>query len=314
MEIGVDISKLTFDAALCSGAKVIHAKFNNNQEGYIDFARWVKSVAEDRPHICMEATGRYGEGLAQFGFDLGWLVSVVNARKVKHFGQAMLQRHKTDKVDAQVLLLFCERMKPEIWRPRVRKDLHENQAAIQLLKKSIVQVENFLSSGVESLGVRETMLNQIDALRASLKILEDRANKLISEDPELRENHKILNSIIGFGDVTIRYLLSRIDFSKFPNARALTSFLGLNPRKYSSGTSVQKHDCISRVGHAETRSALYFPAVVAVTHDPRFRRFAERLRERGKAEKVIITAVMRKLVSLAFALLRSRQTYDPLRA
>jgi transposase len=313
MEVGVDISKLTFDAAVRNGTKLSHVQFNNNQEGYEEFATWVRGCGDSRPHICMEATGRYGEGLASFCFEMEWQVSVVNARQVKHFGHARLERHKTDKVDAQVLLAFCEKMEPKIWNPRVRPELHENEAAIQLVKKSIVQIQNFLSSGIESVTVIDAMNSQIESLNESLKTLEARAEKLISMDSELKESRVILKSIIGFGDTTIRYLLSRIDFSKFPDARALTTFFGLNPRKYTSGTSVQKHDRISRVGHTEQRSALYFPAVVAMTHDPNFRRFADRLRERGKPKKVIIVAVMRKLLALACALLRSKQLYDPMR-
>jgi transposase len=313
MKVGIDISKRTFDAAIQFGDKFKSAKFENNEPGFLAFAQWVMGFSKSRPHICMEATGRYGQDLAQYCFVLDWDVSVVNPRQVKDFAGAMLRRHKTDKLDAQVLQMYASRMPVELWYPKtkVQEKLQENQAAIELTTKMIVQLENFLSSGIKSGSVKETLNNELKSLRKTLTNLQTQADELISADEELSKNRKILKSMIGVADVTARFLLSRIDFSRFTNARALTSFLGLNPRKYSSGTSLQKRECISKVGHSGIRSALYFPAVVAMTHDPALRQFALRLREQGKPEKVIITAVMRKLLTIAFALLRSGTTYDP---
>jgi transposase len=132
----------------------------------------------------------------------------------------------------------------------------------------------------------------------------------VDADALLSANFKIIHSIIGLGKTSSLALLSAVRFDQFSKPRSVGCFAGLTPRKYESGTSISKHECISRRGSSQLRKRLYFPAMVAMQHNPQMRAFAERLRAKGKPSKVIICAVMRKLLVLVATLIRKQVFYD----
>ena len=103
MILGVDISKNKFDVALILNNKVKTKQFSNNNKGFSNLVDWLKSKGAQFLHVCMEATGNYGEALATYLFDLGYKVSIVNPAQIKGFGQSELSRTKSDKADAQLI-------------------------------------------------------------------------------------------------------------------------------------------------------------------------------------------------------------------
>ena len=131
--LGIDISKTKFDAALLLDAKVKTKKFDNKSNGFSEMVEWLNKKDAKDLHICMEATGVYGEALATYLFDAGYTVSVVNPAQIKGFAQSELSRNKTDRADAQLIARFCRAMNPKPWKP---KPLHirELQALVRRLE------------------------------------------------------------------------------------------------------------------------------------------------------------------------------------
>src|SRR5438045_654629 len=97
----------------------------------------------------------------------------------------------------------------------------------------------------------------------------------------------------------------------FANARAVAAYAGLTPRQFSSGSSVRKRTRLSKLGNATIRKALFFPAIVAKQHNPIVHAFCARLLAAGKSPMAVVGAAMRKLIHLAYGVLKTGKPFDP---
>lgn len=145
--LGIDISKNSFDVALLLlDNKIKTKKFSNNTTGFKLLETWLKLHNADNLHACMEATGIYGESLANFLYQSNISISIVNPTKIKGFGTSMLARTKTDKSDAKLIAHFCKVMSPLAWQPisQERKELQSLCRRLEDLQKILRQEYNHL--------------------------------------------------------------------------------------------------------------------------------------------------------------------------
>ena len=152
----------------------------------------------------MEATGTYGETLALYLHEAGYLVSVVNPAAIKAFSAACLSRTKTDKVDAALIARFCLAQQPQVWSPPAT-EVRELQALVRRLESLIemrVAEENRLSSGISVGAVRHSLEEHIAYLREQIKQSEQLIQKHINNAPDLKGQSDLLNSIPGIGPTT----------------------------------------------------------------------------------------------------------------
>ena len=258
----------------------------------------------------MEATGVYGEALATFLCDLGYYVCVVNPAKIKGFSRGELTRTKTDKADAKLIARFCRAMNPAPWHPEP-PHIRELQALVRRLEalQDMYQQESNRLEGAtktvqSSIEVIKTKLDQeIDEIRKKIK-------NNIDQHPDLRDKQKLLETIPGVGEATISQVLAFMPIHKFASAKQLTAFIGLNPREYTSGTSINGRTSLSKMGNSKLRKAFYMPALVAKHHNPIIKAFCERLKGNGKSTMLIIGAAMRKLVHIIYGVLKSGKAFD----
>ena len=315
--LGIDVAKLKFNVCLLrEDGKLRHRVFANTAAGFIELADWLVKQKVARVHACLEATGTYSEALATYLFDAGHLVSVVNPAAVKAFAGAQLSRTKTDKADAELIARFCLSQQPAQWSPPA-PEVRELQALVRRLE-SLIEIRtaelNRLGSGVTSAAVQASIQNVIKSLEAEIKRTEKLIKKHIKNHPQLKEDHDLLLSIPGIGEATTARLLAEINFHQYEHARSVAAFSGLVPRLRQSGSSVRGRARLSKMGAPRIRQALYFPAVTAIRCNPVIKGWAQGLRERGKCEMQIIGAVMRKLIHLAYGVIKSGKPYDPLYA
>jgi transposase len=263
----------------------------------------------------LEPTGRYSRPISLFLHEAGFKISQVNSYAVLYHGRSKGFRSKNDRIDAFLLADYCMKEEPPEWFPPdiAQAELKELQGRLDALNECIHQEENRLQSGISSSMVRQDIEDHLAQLLVRRKQLELAARDLVKTDLKLSNDFAILKSIIGLGDKSVIRLLALVPFRFFKAARQTACFAGLTPRQFESGTSIHKRERISRRGNSELREALYFPAMVAIQHNPQMRDFADRLKDKGKPPKVIICAVMRKLLVLAATLIRNQEFYDPLR-
>lgn len=311
--LGLDVSKAAVDACLLvPGSKPLKLRFDNSSSGFKRLLAWLHGLDLEQIHACLEPTGVYSRELARFLWSHAICISQVNSFAVQCHGRSKNFRSKTDRIDAYLLADYCLKENPPKWEPPspTHAELREIQHRLACLDEQIQQEENRLET-VETKLVRQDIEDSLGRLYVRKKRLEAAAMKLIKTDEVTATNFAILKSIIGIGDISAIRLLALVQFDQFKESRQVGCFAGLTPREFESGTSIRRKTQISRIGSSELRRAMYFPAMVAMQTNPQLREFADRLKSRNKPPKVIICAVMRKLLVLASTLIRTQQMYDP---
>lgn len=310
--LGIDISKQKFDVALLIEGKIKNKTCKNALEGFEALTTWLEKQGVQTVHACLEATGNYGEDLAIYLHEAGHKVSIVNPVRIKGFAQSELIRTKTDKIDAALIARFCLAMKPEIWIPPA-PEIRSLRALVRRIDSLIdmrSQEKNRLSTAHES--VIALIKEHITYLDQEIEKIRKQIADLIKQNPQLRQRKDLLVSIPGLGKATIPHLLAELDDpSKFTNVREMVAFIGLAPKETISGSSIKGKPRLCKIGHARLRKALFMPALVSIQCNPVMIAFYHRLKERGKNGKVIVCAIMRKLVHVIFGVLKSGKKYDP---
>ncbi len=310
--LGIDVSKNKFDVSLLREGKYRHKAFPNNRGGYERLSEWLQRLDVKELHTCMESTGVYGEELAEYLYDQGFRVSVVNPARIKGFAQSELIRSKTDKVDASLIARFCVSMNPSLWTPdpMETRELRSLVRRVDVLLSMRQQEQNRLEASNKIL--KKSIRKLIRYLDKEIEELKGEINKHIDRDPELRDKRKLLESIPGVGEATIHIILSHFaSIEKFKNAKSLTSFLGIAPRHHKSGSSVNRRTRMSKVGRSSLRKAFYMPAVVALRYNPLIAALKVKLSKAGKHNMLIIGAAMRKLVHIIYGVLKNKIPFDP---
>jgi transposase len=313
--LGLDLAKLKFNACLVrDGGRPRHKVFPNTEAGFSQLCAWLEAQGAAPAHACMEATGAYGDALAAYLSERGHTVSVVNPVAIKAYAQSRLSRTKTDRVDAALIAGFCAERRPPAWQPPA-PELRELQALVRRLDSLIemrTMEENRLSSGGTVEAVRVSVEEHIAYLAEQIKRTEALIRDHVDRHPGLRRRRELLDSIPGVGEATAAALLAEVpDFSQYRSARQVAAFAGLVPRERQSGSSVKGRVRLSKIGNARLRKALYFPAITALRCSPFFQQWAEGLRQRGKSKMAVIGAAMRKLIHLAYGVLKSGKPFDP---
>lgn len=309
--LGIDIAKRTFDVALKRNTKFRNKKFNNNSAGFIQLDEWLAKHAVVKLHACLEATGNYGEALALHLDQAGHVVSIVNPACIKAFGQSELQRNKTDRADAGLIARFCEKQKPQPWAP-APLEIRELQALVRHLDnltETRTQLMNRLNSTqVES--VINSLRTVIAAVNAEIAATKRKIRDHINRHPDLKECRDLLTSIPGIAGTTAVKLLAEIEHLRdYKHPRQAVAYAGLSPRQNDSG-EVRRPSRLSKIGNSRVRKALYMPAVVALKYNPVIKQLSQRLSQRGKCKMVVLGAVMRKLLHLAYGVLKTRKPFD----
>lgn len=313
-DVGIDLSKAYFDATVLTSAGVeMHEQFENKPAGFRALQRWLEQQQVSEAHICMEATNIYWEELAEFLDGQGYTVSVVNPARIKGFAMSQLQRNKTDKLDSKVIAYFCRALKPRAWQPpsASQRKLRSLVRHREALVKTRTQQKNRLANCRDE-DVRTSLASLIATLDAEIERIDAQIAAYIDQDPELREQKRLLSSIKGFGDTTVHILLAELyDLADYEDAQAAAADAGLTPAHYESGDTVRRKPRMSKVGKAAVRGALYWPAITAIRTNPIVQALAQRLEAQKKHNKVIIGAAMRKLIHLAYGVLKNRTPFDP---
>jgi transposase len=310
--LGIDIAKAKFDVALTVGSKFRTKTFPNTLKGYAQLDEWLHQHGAGPVQACMEATHLYWEPLALHLGDAGHHVAVVNPALAKAHARSLGLRSKTDLLDAKMLTDFARTKQPPAWQPpseamqRLRALVQRRQALLEMHG----QEHNRQERGREA--VRESVETHLAWLAQEIARIEHAIKRAMDDDDDLRGQRELLDSVPGLGEHTVSTLLAYgVGDSRFQQARQFVAFAGLNPRQHESGSSVRARPRLSKIGHAALRRALYMPAMVTLHRTAWGKRFRERLAANGKAPKLIIGAMMRKLAQVAFGVLRSGKPFDP---
>ena len=312
--VGIDVSKAKLDVCLLGEAgETAYQQVANTAVGYELLQAWLQQHSPQPLPVCLEATGIYSQPPALYLHQHHYPVSVVNPAPVKAFAAALMKRHKTDKTDALVLARYAAHFNPPLWSPATlsQSQLHDLKRLADDLQTDRTRVKNRLEGTPAGSPARPYLQDQLAYLEKQLAQIQRELQKQLDEDQGLQSQCDLLTSIIGIGVTSAVQILAELpDLTRFASADALVAYAGLCPRQQQSGNQTA-HSWLSKQGRAALRKALYFPALTAKQHNPHLRRFAQRLGDSGKAKMTIVAAVMRKLLVLIYAILKSGHPYDP---
>lgn len=311
--LGIDVAKAKLDCALrMPDGKYRNKVVVNTPAGYTTLSVWLNKHGATLPHVCMEATGVYWEAVAEYLASQNMIVSVINPAQIKAFGASRMVRTKTDRVDAQLIAAFCVERCPDAWKAPspAEQALRAMVLRLEALQNMRTQEINRLDVAREA--VKPGITSHITWLDSEIETLIARIRNHMNNDPDLKDKQALLDSIPGLGERTIAVLLAfYADTQRFDNARKAVAFAGLDPRQHESGSSVKAKPRMSKVGHSFLRKALYMPAMVTLYRTAWGKSFRARLAASGKPPMLIIGAMMRKLVQVAFGVLKSGKSFDP---
>jgi transposase len=326
--VGVDLAQATFQAACAplglstaSWQRLPQASFANTAEGWRGLAQWIAQQHQRLGGTCrgiaVEATGglsrRFVQSLA--GLELP-VPSILNPAFVKAFGQSLGQRSKNDKLDAAVLAVFGA-----VHQPAPAAELTPAQARIReldRLRQSLVQQQtawqNSRREAREALAL-ELIEQQLQLLADQIKRLDQQIDQTIEQDPDLRRQRELLKSVPGIGDRVAATLLAELgDLAQYGRDE-LVSYVGLFPREFTSGASVRRRAHLVKGGGSRVRRMLAMAAMAIVRNrNAALVGFHQHLLEAGKSKMSALVALMRKLLLVARAVVKSAKRFDPAEA
>jgi len=302
--VGIDVSKDRLDVAVLPSEE---SWSTANQDE--DIQSLVKRIRSLKPElIVLEATARLEMPLVGALAARGLPVAVVNPRQVREFARASGILAKTDRIDAQVLARFGEKMRPEV-RPLKDKETQELTALMtrrRQLVAMLVAEKSRLAAAPQA--VRKDIKTHIAWLERKLSKMNDNLADKIKNSPVWHEKDALLQSVPGVGPVLSTSLMADLPELGTLNRRQIAALVGVAPFNRDSGAFRGKR-CVWG-GRGRLRSTLYMATLAATRSNPAIRTFYHRLCEAGKPRKVALTACMRKLLTILNAILKSQTPWQ----
>lgn len=257
-----------------------------------------------------EPTGAYHKAFERFMMAQGLPLSKVNPRLARRFAQATGRLAKTDRIDAGLLARYGALLQPRILQAdtQIHNDLKELHVARLALIKDRTAAKNRAKNLSSSLLKRQNV-ERLRQIERQIKAADEAIMGLVREDATLKDRFDILVSIPGVSQITACTLLIEMPELGELEEKAAAALCGLAPMSRQSGRWTGR--AFIAGGRAIVRHALYMPALVACRFNPDFKTKYEHLTKAGKPPKVAITAIMRKLIVLANALLRNNRKWTP---
>ena len=295
--IGIDVAKDNLDAYRRPAGDA--RRFPNTNAGRQALIRW---IGGDVARVVFEPTGRYGKPLERALHAADLPAIKVNPWQARRYAEAAGQRAKTDPIDAAMLAEMGDALQlaPQPKPCEAVEILKELAVARLALVKDRTAAKNRQKQLTAPLLRRQNAM-RLRQIERDLKAVDDAIKAVIADHPELARRAHILESIPGLGPATAAALIAEMPELGTIDAKAAAALAGLAPMTRQSGRTQRR----ARIqgGRAQLRQALYMPALVAARYNSDLKRVYERLVNAGKPKKLAVTAIMRKLIVLANALI-----------
>jgi transposase len=301
--VGVDVSKKELE---CFSIPTAVGWLEPNSEAGVEAL--VLRLGELKTDlVVLEATGGYETAAAVALILAGFAVAVVNPRQVRSFAKAMGKLAKTDKIDAQVIALFGERIRPES-RGVPEQDVRELDALVTRRR----QVQTMITAEknraqVAAVAVRPRINEHLRWLARELDDIDQEIGTLIETSPAWQVREELLMSVPGVGPTTARTLIAELPELGTLGTKRLASLVGVAPWPRDSGIFRGQRKISG--GRATVRCSVYMATFVAIRCNPVIRAYYQALKARGKLFKVAMVACMRKLLGILNAMVRDSRPW-----
>ncbi len=303
--VGIDVSKDRLDVHVHPAGEAFACA--RDAEGLDQLLAWLGPV---RPTlVAIEATGGFEMVAAAHLAAAGLPVAVVNPAQVRAFATALGKRAKTDPIDALVIARFAATVRPQ---PKPAPD-ETLQALADLVTRrrqivAMIGAEKQREKRAPA-RLRKSIARLLKALQKELSEVEADIDDTMRGSPLWREKEELLTSVPSIGQTIARALLADLPELGELDRRQIAALAGLAPHTRQSGQ--WKGQSFISGGRSEPRSSLFIAAMVAIRHNPPLKTFYLRLIGAGKAKKLALIAVARKLLTILNAILRDKKPWQP---
>jgi transposase len=304
--IGIDVSKAWLDVANTEDAPV--ARFANDEDGVAALRDALAAPAPQR--IVVEATGGYEALAVTVLLEAGLPVAVVNPRQVRDFAKARGRWAKTDALEARILALYGERMQPPV--STLPDPIAQELRGLLARRRQLMEMRTAEENRRPTLPValRPGLEEHLPWFSEQIAAIDAAMTQTLRESPAWQAKEALLRSLPGIGPVVARTLLGELPELGELSRQEVAALAGVAPLNHDSGRCQGPRHIWG--GRAPVRAALYLAALTAIRCHPLFRAVYQRLHEQGgKPKKVAIVAVMRKLLTMANAVLRDGAFWTP---
>ncbi len=320
--VGIDVSSKELVVVVSVEGKVRKAKtFENTAAGHQGIIQLLSKL-KGGSRACLEAAGVYHFDVAvALSRAEGIEVMVINPKIAHNFAKVLMKRGKTDAVDAEILVVYCEKMPFETRQRPTDENIALRAMArrIAALTKLKTQTKNQLHALKASQDTPGFVVGQteelIDVLEKQIQAHRDSALELIGQHAKLAQAFALITTIKGIAEAAAVQMLGELMvLPPDMTAKQWVAYAGLDPRLFESGSSVPKKPRISKAGNKYIRQALYMPALVAVGHEPNIKGYYLHLIEDNGLKKMqALCAVMRKLLHAIHGMLKVNKKFDGVR-
>jgi len=300
--VGIDVSKDRLDVAVLGGQ---YGSVPNTREGVFKLVQWLQEVNPEL--IVVEATGGYQRAAVEALFEAGLAVAVVNPARVRQYARACGLLAKTDKLDAQILAVFGQRVEPR--RYEAKSEAGKQLSALLVRRRQLDEIlkaeQNRLRTISQSL--KGSVERIIACLKDEKKLLDTQIQQFMKEQKEWQEQTEILSSAPGVGKVTTATLLAELPELGKLDRKKIAALVGVAPMNFDSGKKRGYRK--TKGGRGDVRSVLYMSTLVATRYNPLIQAQYQQLLKRGKLKKVALIACMRKFLTILNAMVRDQQPF-----
>lgn len=324
--IGIDVSKLWFDASLMivisEGKQPMETRqFENNLSGIREFDKWLKRFKvtyDEKTLVLLENTGIYHRHLWTFCSSENLPIHIGNAAHIKwSFGIA---RGKNDKIDSMRLCNYAYKHYDEVkTTPPLNKQLVllkdlitsrsrllSQKNSIQTYLKELKQVND---KSVQKL-MEQAHKTAIEGIKKSIEKIEDRIMSIVQEDEAIFANYKLLKTVPGIGHQVAVYLICCTNnFCNKISGKQLACYAGVVPFEHSSGISVKGRNRVHRMANKDLKKLLHMSALSSIVYYDEFRNYYERKKAEGKHSMSILNAIRNKIILRAVAVINEKRPY-----
>ncbi len=317
--VGIDISKLTFDARIHTSKA--YKSFKNENNGFKGMLKWVvqnNKFSMGNTLFVFEHTGLYSHLIAKFLSENSCNFTIVPGLEIKR--SLGITRGKDDKLDSTKIARYAYRLRDEIIPTQLPiKPIQDLKSLLSLREKIVRQRAGYKASLKEQKRIYdktekailfETQENIISFLSGEIQKIEKTINEIIESNNLIAEHYKLITSIKGIGRQTaLHVIVYSENFTKFKTSRQFASYSGVAPFPYMSGTSIKGRTKVSHLANKKLKSLLDMCAISAIKHNPEMRTYYQKKTKEGKHKMSVINAVRNKLLARIFAVVKRKTAY-----
>lgn len=300
--VGIDVSKARLDVGVTTGEVW---SVDNNPAGWTELIGRLRTTQPQG--VGLEPSGGYERGLIDALVRAGVAVRRVDAARVRQFAHALGLKAKTDRIDAMLIARFVQTLPGRAVEPDARAQaLAELVDARRALCEEQVRVRNQTEQARDPM-LRRMAVRRLNRMKADVLLLEKRLSDIVAADPELADRDRRLRSVPAVGPVLSWTLMAHLPELGRLSHKQIAALVGVAPYDRQSGTL--RGRSLIRGGRAVVRNVAYMAALIGARYNPVLKAMRQRLADRGKPAKVILVALINKLMTLLNAIVRDRSEW-----